>query len=254
METFETIVKKSWGYNQRDYQSDYRWRLLKELYVLNFMYDMGRAYDTLPKKIHQIWLGGIVPDTYKTWMNSWKLFNSNWEYKLWTDTDVNDVLIPNRTLFNSIKNMGQKSDYLRYHILYQYGGLYVDTDFECLKSFDSLSYANFITGVGYPSKVELYIGLMASVSNHPILKRMLNAMDKANMKDIFNSTGTYLFTKVFFEEVKEYKKGILVLPTDYFYPFPNHKDHHLENGRDYIKECSYAVHHWAVSWCKHKKN
>ena len=71
-----------------------------------------------------------------------------------TDNNINDVVLTNRIIYDSITNLGQKSDYLRYHILNQFGGIYVDTDFECLKSFDSLSYVDFLVGVGYRAAVQ----------------------------------------------------------------------------------------------------
>lgn len=239
----ETIIKKN----------DYQWLLLKDLYDGNFINIKNRNYNTLPKKIHQIWLGSDIPEKYKKWGETWKQHNPDWEYKLWTDEDVNDVDIPNRSLFNSIKNMGQKSDFLRYHILNQFGGVYVDTDFECLKSFNDLTYANFLVGVGYPSKVELYIGLIGSIPNYPILLRVINSINsndigKLGWKNVFETTGTYFFTRIFFEMITKYIKGVVVLPPDYFYPFPNEKGHEHRNGRNYIKDCSYALHHWAVAW------
>jgi len=133
---FDTLIKKTYGFNQEVFDTDPRWGMLRELYEKNFMYN--KDFTTkLPKKIHQIWLGSPLPDKYREYTDSWKRFNPEWEYKLWTDGD--DVDIPRRDLFDSIRNPGQKSDFLRYHILNQFGGLYVDTDFECLKPFDTLS-------------------------------------------------------------------------------------------------------------------
>jgi len=72
-------------------------------------------------------------------------------------------------------------------------------------------------------------------------------------KDVFNSTGPLFFTKCFFEVVGSYIEGIVVLPPDYFYPFPNQSGFQNRNGRDYIKDCSYGIHYWDVSWIKPKK-
>jgi inositol phosphorylceramide mannosyltransferase catalytic subunit len=145
---------------------------------------------------------------------------------------------------------------LRYHILNQFGGIYADTDFECLRSFNSLSYVDFIGGVGFPSRIELYIGLIGCVPHHPIMEQIVNGMDKirdGGWPAIFETTGTYFFTRTFFKVVTEYQKGIVMLPPDYFYPFPNQGGHENRKGRDYIKDCSYAVHHWAVSWGHSRK-
>ena len=146
--------------------------------------------------------------------------------------------------------MGQKSDFLRYHILKQYGGLYVDTDFQCLKSFDTLLYADFLIGIAYPSKPEFYIGLIGCIPEHPIISRAVSDMDKirsVGWQAVFKTTGNYFFTSVFFKVVGKYMKGVVPLPPQYFYPWPN-KQRHRKNAKAYIKDYSYAIHYWEVSW------
>lgn len=250
MESFHSLIKKSYKFRQDYYDADSRWEILEEFYNKNFLNKEQRNYDNLPKKIHQIWLGGPFPDAYKKWADTWKQFNPDWEYKLWTDKNIDNIEIPNKKLFDSIKNAGQKSDFLRYHILNQFGGMYVDTDFECLKSFDSLTYVDFLAGIAYAAKLEFGIGLICSIPNHPILEQIIHNLDKirdGSTAAIFETTGSVFFTRMFFKVVTEYMKGIVILPYDYIYPFPNNK-RHKENGRKYIKDCSYAIHYWKVSW------
>jgi mannosyltransferase OCH1-like enzyme len=255
MEEFETLVKRSYNFNQDTFNNDVSWKVLRQLYVNNYLNAIKNG-DKIPKKIHQIWFGEPMSKEYRAYAETWKRFNPDWEYKLWTEKDVNDVDIPRRDLFNSIEHLGQKSDFLRYHILNQFGGLYVDMDFECIKSFNPLSYLDFYIGVGYPSNVELYIGLIASVPHHPVIERVIRKMVKVTgggWRNVFNTTGTYFFTNNFFRIVTGEDKGIVAFPTEYFYPFPNYKNHHELNGRDYIKDRSYAVHHWGVSWRQKRK-
>lgn len=253
MKTFEALMKESYDFNQSNYNKDWRWRLLAELYDRNFVREEDRDYETLPKKIHQIWLGSTIPDEYSKLGDTWKRLNPDWEYKLWTDKDTKNVDIPCRKLFESITNYGQKSDFLRYHILNQFGGIYADTDFECLKSFNTLSYAQFLVGVGYPSAVELYNGLIGCIPNHPIISNIVRSVGGKKMldkgfKNVFNITGGYFFTRCFFETITKYAEKIVALPPVYFCPFPNQGKYYLKNGRDYIQDCSYTLHYWALSW------
>ena len=253
METFEALMKKSYDFDQVNYNKDWRWQLLAELYDKNFIQQGDRDYNTLPKKIHQIWLGSEIPDEYRKLGDTWKRFNPDWEYRLWTDKDAKDVDIPNRELYESLPNFGQKSDYLRYHILNQFGGIYADTDFECLKSFNTLSYTQFFISVGYPSNVELYQGLIGCIPNHPVMLKVMDLVDlQEEMEEgwmkVFNSTGGYFFTRCFFDVITEYTKGIVALPPAYFFPFPNEKGFESKNARDYIQDCSYALHYWELSW------
>ena len=255
---FDSLIKKSYNFNQYDFDHDPKWSVLRDLYNKNFIEEQDRGTDVMPKKIHQIWFGDKMPERYVEMTKTWKTLNPEWEYKLWTEKDIRDVPIYRKRLFDTITHPGQKSDFLRYHILNHYGGIYVDTDFECLKPFDPLCYANFITGIGYPSKVELYIGLIGSVPHHPIMELVIKNMVRANScgwKNIFETTGTYFFTRQFFRVVDSNTKGILALPPDYFYPLPNYvrKDQDADRTK-FIQECSLAIHHWACSWTKKKKD
>lgn len=252
---FKNMMKRSYDFNQTVFDTDPRWATLADLYTKNFFETTRRDPRVIPKKIHQIWLGGEMPDKYKQYADTWKALHPEWEYKLWTDADVSTMNIPNKALFDSLSNYGPKSDIMRYHVLNEYGGVYADTDFECLRSFDAFMFLEFFTGVGYPSKVELYPGLIGCIPHHPILEQIIKSVKE--MKSIPNtptgvleSISSYFFTREFWKVVTGYTENIVAFPPDYFYPFPNQKGHHKRDGRVYVKDCSYALHHWAVSWLK----
>src|SRR6056297_2113309 len=91
----------------------------------------------IPKTIHQVWVGSKpIPEMYSKYMATWKYFHPSWTYKLWRESDIKDIPSIDTKLFNKISNPGAKSDYMRYAILYDHGGIYVDADFECLKPHD----------------------------------------------------------------------------------------------------------------------
>ena len=84
----------------------------------------------IPKIIHQIWLGpNIRPDI---WMNSWKIDYCkqypDWEYKLWTEKEINEFGLKNKAQYEFEKFYNGKSDIARYEILNKYGGLFIDAD------------------------------------------------------------------------------------------------------------------------------
>ncbi len=79
----------------------------------------------IPKIIHQIWLGdGDVPIKYLSFIDSWKSHHPDWEYHLWTV----DHLIPlrNQRSYDQTTDVVQKTNIVRYEVLYQYGGIYVE--------------------------------------------------------------------------------------------------------------------------------
>jgi len=229
--------------------------LLDNLYRLNYQNANRNTGYNIPRIIHQIWLGCSLPAEYRKFTDSWKKFHPSWNYILWNERNISSLKTPEWRLYDSIQNVAQKSDYLRYHILNQYGGIYVDTDFECLKSFDDLMFLDFFTSAGYPPEVELYIGLIASIPNYPLLTGLISGMKVikgGRWKNIFQETGSYYFTRKFFEIVNTETKGVVAFPVEYFYPFPD-SERKKGNPYNYIKDCSYAVHHWAVSWSKKRR-
>ena len=88
----------------------------------------------IPKRIHHIWLGQKdLPPYFKIFKETWKKNNPDYEFFFWDDEECEKLNLFNKELFDSINNPGSKSDILRYEILYTYGGIYIDTDFECIR-------------------------------------------------------------------------------------------------------------------------
>jgi mannosyltransferase OCH1-like enzyme len=252
VENFDQLIEKSYGFNKQIYINSNEWQTAKCLYDNNYIGDTMNT-PKIPKKIHQIWLGSDLPDKFKKFTESWKVLNPDWEYKLWTDNDVNTIKITKRRLFDFASNLGMKSDILRYEILKQFGGIYVDTDFECLKSFDDLINLEFFTGVSYDDVFVNYMGIIGSIPNHLIINACVNSMETlyngGRARNIMNLTGPYYFTRCFNSEVTKETKGVVTFPMDFFYPFPNNKLD--QEPYQFVKPFSYAIHHWAVSWVKH---
>ena len=250
-ESYEQLIQKSYSY-AREAQSSDEWKILRALYSNNYL----RSEDItpyIPKRIHQIWLGSPVPDKYKRFMDSWQKFNPTWEYKLWTDSNI-DIPLKRQRAFEQVPNQGMRSDILRYEILHQLGGLYIDTDFECLRSFDDLLYLDFFTGIAYDSSCCLYNGLIACTPKHPImaacrdnLSLPVRIMSRVKSSVIMQLTGPYFFTRQFFSYCTPLTGKVVAFPMDYFYPLPNNV-RTTKDPYSYIKPCSYAIHHWDVSW------
>jgi mannosyltransferase OCH1-like enzyme len=254
-QTYEQMLQKSYGFDMIVQSVSPEWNKARILYQYNYI-NNNSIEQRIPKKIHQVWLGSAqIPKVYYKYMESWKQFHPDWEYKLWTDKDVKDVEITKRELFDTSINMGMKSDILRYEILRQVGGIYVDTDFECLKPFDDLLYLDFFTGMAYDVKFILYNGLIASIPNHPVMNKTveIDGLYNGNKGSaIISTTGAYHFTRAFNSTVSIDTEGVVAFPMSFFYPFPNNVRKTVV-AYSYIQECSYAIHHWGVSWVKSRK-
>lgn len=90
----------------------------------------------IPKIIHGIWLGGRLPLKLKNYRRSWKRHHKDWDFILWTEDDILDL--ENQALYDDAKTYAEKSDVVRLEILKEFGGVYVDMDFSCLKNIEPL--------------------------------------------------------------------------------------------------------------------
>jgi mannosyltransferase OCH1-like enzyme len=210
----------------------------------------GMVLDAIPCIIHQIWLGSPLPAAFKAYQASWQQQHPDWHYLLWADAQVAQLSLINQDLFDAADNNGEKSDILRYELLYQFGGLYVDVDFECLKPFDELQKFDFYIGIQPfdTDHVQVGIGLIGAKKHHPLLAQMIALLRfTRDQQQIIKRTGPQAFTCLL-SLTKHVTTRDLILPASYFYPrgYTQTKD----EPAVWLKPESYAVHHWAGSWLK----
>jgi inositol phosphorylceramide mannosyltransferase catalytic subunit len=232
------------------------WKVLEKLYTGALSRPLVPK-TRIPKKIHQIWLGGELPKSYLSWQMSWQRHHPDWEYRLWTDADLADFIFSDKKRFLKATNKAEQADILRYEILYRYGGLYVDTDFECLKAFDLLHmHCDFYCGLEakmpYHNRPAIGNALIGSVPGHPILKRCLEEISKHETQGdplkIQKYTGPCCLTRAFLQlcETKGYFN--VAFPFTYFYPLPSHLREEGGCKERWIQKESFAIHYWNMSW------
>lgn len=94
----------------------------------------------IPKIFHQIWLWGKpLPKDFQKYQKTWQYYNPDWQLKIWNENNIETLSLFNKQIFLKLVNFSEKSDYIRYLAVYDYGGIYIDTDFECLKNIDHLA-------------------------------------------------------------------------------------------------------------------
>ena len=253
MSSFEEAMEE--GYTPQTYRNAKRF---KEAYENWHFEKIDQATQPIiPKIIHQIWIGGDVPEKFKPLMQTWMDKHPDWDYKLWTDEDIELFAFENLEAFEYAQNLGAKSDIWRYEILKQYGGVYVDIDFECVSPLTPLVYSHkFFAGIGGFDYINNAI--IGSISNHPILIRLmtiLKSTSKENLNNPWHHTGPLLFTKQIYSYLKNHPEEGIVYPVRFFYPLPNTYRHAYWRGelsqeeihRFFIPE-TFGVHYWAESW------
>jgi hypothetical protein len=149
----------------------------------------------IPAVIHFIWLGPrpFPPESVKH-VRSWIANNPGWKIKFWTDRDreppcdeMEKVLIKDFPLsklgecYELSQNWGEKSDLLRYEILFREGGVYVDHDANCLRPFGGMHRGyDFFCGLETPHQpfvgrsVTCGNGVIGSRPGHPTVGKVID--------------------------------------------------------------------------------
>jgi mannosyltransferase OCH1-like enzyme len=130
----------------------------------------------VPRILHQIWLGDRpLPDEFAGYRETWLQQHPDWEHRFWTEDNLPSDL-RRAEVYERLRFPAERSDILRLEVLWRLGGVYVDTDFECLRPLDPL-----IDGLEFftaPLKPNGWVNnaLIGSVPGHPILDRALNEL------------------------------------------------------------------------------
>ena len=165
----------------------------------------------IPKIIHQVWsnIEEPLPDFFRGLMETWKEHHPDWEYILWDNDKMNGFIqefYPEYWIsYNSVKYNIQKWDIIRYFILYHYGGMYADVDYECLDSLEPLLENNkgcYFSPETAPRDTSLGLNnyfnnaLMISVPRHPFMQLIIESVfrELAANKNYANKTIEVLST------------------------------------------------------------
>lgn len=134
---------------------------------------------SIPKVIHYCWFGNApLPSSVLKCISSWKKKCPDYEIRRWDESSVD--VHENRYVSEAYdaKKWAFVSDWFRLKIVYENGGVYLDTDVELIKSLDSLTekYDGFF---GYEHGKDLLatgLGFGAAKGNR-FVKAMLDAYD-----------------------------------------------------------------------------
>jgi mannosyltransferase OCH1-like enzyme len=238
------------------------WKLLEDNYNKYYLNYDGNKTPDIPQNIHFIWLGGQFPQKYKRMQETWSVLHPTWQIKVWDDNDAENFGMINKKTYDAIQNPGAKSDIFRYEILHRHGGLYIDTDFMCLKPFDLLLYLDFFAGGGWNAFPVLFNGLMACKPNDGFIKTVIDEITRKQIKphygldQILDLVGPLFITDIYLKYIKTTTDKTVLFPNRFFYPMPAtirtevREDNRKNRERiySYAKHNSYCIHLWHTSW------
>ncbi|HTH83008.1 MAG TPA: glycosyltransferase [Mucilaginibacter sp.] len=228
---------------------------------------------TIPKIIHQTWKDTNIPAHLSPLAETWKSNHPDWEYILWTD-EANESFIKKYhpdflSVYQSLPHAIQRVDLVRYFILYEFGGVFIDLDFECLINISPLLInEQCVLGIEPEQHCERHQkelivcnAFMACCAQNDFFKSICNefkttiytAAHKYAWLEILESTGPFKLTRIY--NAYNNKHAVKLLSSDLIYPLSLDETRELINNEKTVsKEIqkkikrAYAVHYFLGSW------
>ncbi|WP_294431688.1 glycosyltransferase family 32 protein [uncultured Treponema sp.] len=208
----------------------------------------------IPKIIHYCWFGGNpLPELAQKCIASWKKFLPDYEIKEWNESNYDVRKIPYTAQAYDAKKYAFVSDYARFDILYQYGGVYFDTDVEVIKDLRPIIEKGAFIGVEKGTRPLLNAGLgIASPAASEIYREILDSYKteqfvkqdgSLNLKTVCERV-SFIFAKHGFVE-KDCLQNVAettIYPSDFFCPKS------IKTGLIKLTDNSYTIHHYDGSW------
>lgn len=191
----------------------------------------------IPKKIHYCWFGrNPLPESARKCIASWRKFLPDYDIIEWNEDNFDVNSIPYTAQAYAAKKYAFVSDYARFRILYEHGGLYFDTDVEVIRPMeDIIARGPFMGFEINPSKERPYgavapgLGISATAG----MELYRNVINYYSRLDFIKQDGSYNITdavvnittrelvKVGLESKRGIQtvSGITIYPADYFNPF-----------------------------------
>lgn len=205
----------------------------------------------IPQIIHYCWFGdGEIPQKEQKCIETWKEKFPEYKLMLWNEDNFDiEQCVFVKQAYES-KEYAFVSDYARTKVLYEFGGLYLDTDVEVKKDFPDSEYENGF--MGFERRKFLGTAVMASVPKNEIILKLVRFYEKQPFlqkngdRNIIANVS--LLTDIMVEEglvlggSEQDCGGFHIYPREYFYPKKT------DTGEFLITEKTCAIHRCHNSW------
>lgn len=210
----------------------------------------------IPRVIHYCWFGGNpLPEPALKCIESWKKFCPGYEIKCWDESNYNIHACPYIEEAYEEKKWAFVSDYARFDILYQYGGIYFDVDVELIAPIEDILDRGPFFGVERSMENKMLVAPGLGMAAYPQIpfygeileeyrkKRYKNPDGTSNQVTVVQYT-TEILTRYDLKQkdVPQEVAGIWIYPWDYFCPIMYQTDE-IE-----ITENTRSIHHYHSSW------
>lgn len=210
----------------------------------------------IPSVIHYIWLGEKkMPENLSLCIDSWKKFCPEYEIICWNEKNYDFSKNKYMKQAYDMKKWAFVSDYARLDILNEYGGIYMDTDVELLRSPDDMLYQKAFCSVEKWNVVNTG-GCCGSIKGSLGIKAMLDFRNKFNF---INEDGSLNSTASgYYETVSMINEGykpngtfqkvldMNIYPYDFFHPYD------YMSGKTDLTNNTISIHHFNGGWVDKK--
>ena len=204
----------------------------------------------IPKIIHYCWVGNAPkPKSVLYCIESWKKFCPDYEIKEWNESnfDVNCNAYVKKAY--EMKKWAFVADYARFYVLYQYGGVYRDTDVQLVKNIDELRLKGKFAGFGNDETVNTGL-ILATEKNDWLCKKVMDTY--IGEEFVWDDPSKILaigrrVTRILIDSGLK-PNGQMQMVQDYtIYPkyYFNPTDGDI---RGKVDERAYSIHHYAATW------
>lgn len=149
--------------------------MIRHTKITEEKFDFTEGEPLIPKKLHYIWVGGReLPDIYKKNIETWMYHNPSFELIQWGEDNYDfykDEYI--KDAYEN-KQWGFVSSYMRYDIVEENGGIYLDTDVEVVRNLECLINDEAFVCMGWADRINTGCGF-GSVKHHPLIKELKKA-------------------------------------------------------------------------------
>lgn len=208
----------------------------------------------IPRIIHYCWFGGKeLPESAKKCIESWKKFCPDYEIIQWDESNFDIEKYDYAKEAYENKKWAFVSDVARLDVLYNHGGIYLDTDVELIKSIDNLvdSSDGFM---GFEDKKQVASGLGIGAKKHsPIIELMLSGYKDCHF---IKDNGEFDLTPCPVRNTRDLVK-IGLVPNGTYQEIENFKflpreilaPKEATSGRlKYLTDATLSIHHYDASW------
>lgn len=193
-----------------------------------------------------VWVQGPpLPADHQHWYDSWLKYNPDWDQILWNEESYLPYIRthdPLWEIYQTAVNHAQRSEIASKAILYHWGGVFHDADFECFRPcghfFNSDQVVTWDESPG-----QLGNQLIGAPPYHPAVLEALEDIPRAirhqrseNLPQTFGA-GPHLIQRLWRD-----RDDVEIRPSKEFFPYLWNQPKPADFGD------AYGAHHWTASW------